>query len=111
MDNFPFDVAMPAIVVIGVLLTLGWVATTWLRMRHGYPLESAWGTPIYPKTDQEAKARIQLLTQENAKLQAELSSMKDRLATVERIVTDEGFDVARQIDALRDSSDAEMTKQ
>jgi hypothetical protein len=28
--------------------------------------------------------------------------MKDRMAVVERIVTDKGFDVARQIDALRD---------
>ena len=41
-----------------------------------------------------------MLTTENAQLRAELGSMKDRLETIERIVTDEPVRLAREIDAL-----------
>ena len=44
--------------------------------------------------------RIKLLTSENAQLRAELGSVKDRLETIERIVTDEPSKLARDIDAL-----------
>ncbi len=47
--------------------------------------------------------RIKLLTQENAQLRAEVGSMHDRLAVVERIVTDGGYSVsATRSRALRD---------
>jgi hypothetical protein len=46
--------------------------------------------------------RVKLLTQENAALKAEVGAIKDRLQTVERIVTDKGFDVSHQIEALRE---------
>ena len=74
-----------------------------LKVKHGYPIEGMWGQSLKPGTDAESKERIKLLTQENASLRAELGSMKDRLAVVERIVTDKGFDVAHQIDALREA--------
>ena len=48
--------------------------------------------------------RLKLATQENAALRAELGSVKDRLGVVERIVTDQGFDVSRQIDRLREAT-------
>ena len=44
--------------------------------------------------------RIKLLTGENAQLRAELGSIKDRLETIERIVTDQPRRLAREIDAL-----------
>jgi hypothetical protein len=78
------------------------VHNTRLKIKNGYPIEGMWGQSLKPGTDAESKERITLLTQENAALRAELGSMKDRMAVVERIVTDKGFDVARQIDALRD---------
>jgi len=87
--------------VVGVSVA-GWVYNTKLKIKHGYPLENMWGMPIHPKTDGETQERVRLITQENAQLRAELGSMKDRLAVVERIVTDKGFDVARQIEQLRD---------
>jgi len=43
-----------------------------------------------------------LLTQENAQLRAELGAVKDRLANVERIVTDGGYHLGAEIDALRE---------
>ena len=92
--------ALPWIAAITIVGVGGWVYTTWLRIKHGYPLESSWGHPIHPKTDQEAIERIKLLTSENAQLRAELGSMKDRLATVERIVTDQPSRLAKEIEQL-----------
>jgi hypothetical protein len=86
--------------LLGLMAILGWVFTTWLRVRHGYPLETSWGVPIHPKTDRESAERIKLLTTENAQLRAEIGSVKDRLATLERIATDQPSRLARDIDAL-----------
>lgn len=86
---------------IGMIGTLGWIFTTWLRIKNGYPLENSWGKAIYPKTDQEMVERIKLLSQENAQLRAELGSLKDRMANVERIVTDESHALNREIEQLR----------
>lgn len=87
--------------LIGFSGVAGWIFTTWLRIKNGYPLENSWGKAIYPKTDQEAMERIKLLSQENAQLRAELGSVKDRLANVERIVTDGAHALDREIEALR----------
>jgi hypothetical protein len=86
--------------LLGLIAILGWVFTTWLRVRHGYPLESSWGMPIHPKTDRETAERIRLLSTENAQLRAEIGSVKDRLETLERIATDQPSRLARDIDAL-----------
>ena len=92
---FPF-IALMASLGIG-----GWVLTTWLRIRHGYPLDGSWGQALYPKKNDEAMERIRLLSQENAQLRAELGSVKDRLANVERIVTDDAHRLGHEIEALR----------
>ena len=93
-------------IIAGVaIMTGGWVVTTWLRIKNGYPLENSWGKAVYPKNDQ-AVERVKLLTQENAELRAELGSMKDRLANVERIVTDSGYHLTSEIDRLRDGNEA-----
>ncbi|WP_294056074.1 hypothetical protein [Sphingomonas sp.] len=89
------------IAVIVSVAVGAWVFTTWLRIKNGYPLENSWGKPIYPKTDDEAMERIKLLSQENAQLRAELGSIKDRLANVERIVTDSAHGLDREIEQLR----------
>lgn len=78
-----------------------WVATTWMRIKNGYPLDGAWGQAVYPRKDEETVERIRLLSTENAQLRAELGSIKDRLATVERIVTDDSHRLVREIDSLR----------
>jgi hypothetical protein len=86
---------------IGFAAVAGWVLTTWLRIKHGYPLEGMWGQSVYPKVNSEAMERVKLLSQENAQLRAELGSMKDRLANVERIVTDDSHRITQEIEALR----------
>ena len=89
------------ITLVAVVGTAGWVFTTWLRIKNGYPLDGAWGQKLYPKTDQESIERVRLLSQENAQLRAELGSIKDRLANVERIVTDGAHALDREIEQLR----------
>lgn len=91
---------LPYIAIIVALSVGGALLSTWLKIKNGYPLQNSWGMPIHPKTDQEAAERIKLLTTENAQLRAEIGSIKDRLQTVERIVTDEATKLSHEIDAL-----------
>ena len=100
MDLSSNEIA-PLIGMIGVLAILGWILTTWMRIKHGYPLDGAWGQAVYPKTGDEAMERIKLLSGENAQLRAELGAVKDRLANVERIVTDDSHRLTQEIEALR----------
>lgn len=92
---FPF-IALIVAVAIG-----GWVLTTWMRIKNGYPLDGTWGQAVYPRRNEETMERVKLLSQENAQLRAELGAIKDRLANVERIVTDGALSLDREIEALR----------
>jgi len=99
-----FNLAVMAIsggLIVGFAGIIGWIYTTRMRIKNGYPLSGAWGQSVYPKSSSEDGERIKLLSQENAQLRAEIGSMKDRLATVERIVTDSGYQLTHQIEALR----------
>jgi hypothetical protein len=95
---------LPFIAVIVVATVGGWVLNTWLRIKNGYPLDGAWGQAVYPKKNEEAMERVKLLSQENAQLRAELGSVKDRLANVERIVTDDSHRLTQEIESLRGPS-------
>ena len=92
---------LPLVVVIVALGVGGSLLHTWLRIRNGYPLQNSWGMAIHPKTDRESQERIKLLTSENAQLRAELGSVKDRLETLERIVTDRPSKLTREIEQLQ----------
>jgi hypothetical protein len=91
---------LPFVAIIVGLAVGGSLLSTWIRIKNGYPLQNSWGLPIHPKTDQETVERIKLLTSENAQLRAELGSVKDRLETIERILTDQPSQLAREIDSL-----------
>lgn len=92
---------LPWVALFAVIGVGGWVITTWMRIKNGYPLDGAWGQAIYPKKNEEVVERVKLISQENAQLRAELSSVKDRLANVERIVTDDSHRLTQEIEALR----------
>lgn len=113
MDTAAVIVAnLHLIVGAGVVVALGtvwgYVHNTKLKIQAGYPLEGMWGQSLHPKRDAQTDQRVMLLTQENAALQAELGSVKDRLANIERIVTDSGFHLTQEIDRLR--LDKEQTR-
>jgi hypothetical protein len=92
--------ALPLAVVIVGLVVGGSLLHTWLRIKNGYPLQNSWGMAVHPKSDRESQERIKLLTSENAQLRAELGSVKDRLETIERIITDQPSKLAHEIDSL-----------
>ncbi|MEO7787799.1 MAG: hypothetical protein ABIR77_08300 [Sphingomicrobium sp.] len=88
------------VLAIIAISTLGWVITTAIRARHGYPVTDDWGRNV-GRHDPEAEEKTRTLTAENAQLRSEIGSVKERLATIERIVTDRGAQTADQIEALR----------
>lgn len=104
-DKLTMITAIGPMIGIGIVaISVGWVLTTWMRVKNGYPLDGAWGQAIYPKNNQEAVERVKLLSQENAQLRAELGSIKDRLAIVERIIVDDSHKLRSEIEALRGPS-------
>lgn len=101
MDKLQFISGLFPMIAIIVSITIGgWVITTWLRIKNGYPLDGAWGQALHPRTDRDSAERIKLLSSENAQLRAELGSVKDRLETIERIVTDQPSRLTQEIDRL-----------
>lgn len=81
----------------------GWMFTTWVRAKHGYPVENEWGGTVH-RTDPDADRKIALLTDDNAKLAGQVSRLEERIAVLERIATEEGGKAAQladQIDRLR----------
>jgi hypothetical protein len=44
----------PAFVVVSLAAIGGWVFTTWLRVKNGYPLEGSWGQALKPVQNTEA---------------------------------------------------------
>ena len=96
-----FSILAPMVATIGVAGVVGWVVTTWMRIKNGYPLDGQWGQALYPKRSDETVERVRLLSQENGALRAELGAVKDRLANVERIVTDGAYHLTHDIERLR----------
>lgn len=89
------------VIAIIALSTGGWLINNWIRAKHGYALENEWGGKTEPT---EAKDNVEL-KRENAALRGELKTVHDRVAVLERIVTDKGYGLSEEIEALRDARD------
>ncbi|TIX52121.1 hypothetical protein E5222_03040 [Alteraurantiacibacter aquimixticola] len=94
----------PGFVIAIIALSMGaWVITTWIRAKHGYPLEDEWGgKTVHPRHN---NADSQKLIADNRALSERLENAEDRLAVLERIVTDQGYLTSREIEALRDKTE------
>jgi len=94
----------PAFVIAIIGLSMaGWMFTTWIRARHGYPVENEWGGTVH-RTDVDADRKIALLSDENAKLVGQIGRLEERISVLERIATEEGGHAAQladRIDSLR----------
>ena len=101
LDPSVIEAIAPVGVAAVIASMAAWVVTTWLKVKNGYPLENSWGKPMYPNGSGEAMERIRLISQENAQLRAELGSLKDRMAVLERIATDKPSMLAAEIDGLK----------
>ena len=95
------DGLQAAMVTLALLGPICWVIVTRMKIRAGYALTDAFGRQVRPGGDEDANERVRLLSTENAQLRAEIGSIKDRLANVERIVTDEAHQLTREIETLR----------
>jgi hypothetical protein len=87
------------IIMIVLVCTIGWLVNNWIRAKHGYPLEDEWGG----KTAKPDHAENQRLKAENKALHEKLDAMQDRMIVLEKIVTDRGYSLSAEIDALRDA--------
>ena len=89
------------VIAIILITTLGWVMTSWIRAKHGYPITDDWGNTIHPKGSPDETRQVELLSGENEKLRGQVSRLEERIAVLERIATDPAERTAREIEKLR----------
>ena len=87
------------VLALVAMSTGGWLISSWIRARHGYPLQDEWSG----KTARAPDDAVSALRAEYTELRGQLGAFSDRVRVLERIVTDKGYDVATQIEALRDA--------
>lgn len=87
------------IAAIAVFSVGAWLINNWIRAKHGYAIEDSWGRRVEPAESAEAKR----LKAENQELHSKLDAMQDRMIVLEKIVTDRGYSLADEIEALRDT--------
>jgi hypothetical protein len=93
------------VIAIIAMSTIGYVINSWIRARHGYPLEDEWsGKSHRDDGDAGTERKIGLLSAENERLTGQISRLEGRIAVLERIATDPAERTAREIDALRHSN-------
>jgi hypothetical protein len=88
------------VIAIIAISTAGWIISTWIRAKHGYPIENEW-SGMATKSDPAAERKIELLSTENADLKGKLGRLEERIAVLERIATDPAERTAREIEQLR----------
>lgn len=88
------------VVMIVVVCTAGWLINNWIRARHGYALEDEWGGKTQ-KVDVDGDRKIALLSNENETLNGKIGHLEERIAVLERIVTDKAGRLSEEIENLR----------
>ncbi|MFU7528397.1 hypothetical protein [Qipengyuania sp. ASV99] len=89
----------PGFVIAIIAVSYGaWIINNWIRAKHGYALEDEWGGTTEPSESADTKR----LRSENRELHDKLDAMQDRMIVLEKIVTDRGYSLADEIEALRD---------
>jgi hypothetical protein len=89
------------VIAIVAISTIGWLVSTWIRARHGYPVENEWSGMSHKGDQPDSARRMALLTEENERLTGQIVRLEDRIATLERIATDPAERTAREIEQLR----------
>jgi hypothetical protein len=96
------------VIAIIAISTGGWIINNWIRAKHGYALEDEWGGKADHQGVRSANSQeVKQLRDEKQALNDQVDKMTDRLIVLEKIVTDRGYDVATQIEALRDQRTAD----
>ena len=93
--------------IIGMAMFAG-VMKTAIRSKQGlsdFPIGRRGRRELRDQRD-ESSALVSSLKAENERLTDRVETMQDRLIVLEKIVTDRGYSLAHEIDALRDPRDA-----
>ena len=92
----------PAFVIAIIAMSYAaWLITSWIRAKHGYPIENEWGGMTEKSDGPDAKRQIELLSKENDGLKGQVSRLEERLSVLERIATDPTRRLSDEIDGLR----------
>ena len=86
------------VIAVIAICYMAWLANNWIRARNGYALEDEWGG----KTERADSSEAAKLREQNQQLREVIKRMEDRMRVLERIVTDPGTDLSRQIETLRE---------
>jgi hypothetical protein len=89
--------------IIGMAMFAG-VMKTAIRSKHGmsdFPV-GRHGRRELRQQREESPGQIEALKSENKRLTDQVETMQDRLIVLEKIVTDRGYTLANEIEALRD---------
>lgn len=88
------------IVIIAVVCVLGWVVTTWIRARNGYPVEDFFGTTAHV-TGEDPETLKAFFKEEIARRDTRIEKLEARVQVLERIVTDRSTHLSEEIERLR----------
>ena len=98
----------PEFVVAIVAISMGgWIINNWIRAKHGYDLEDEWGGKTVKKDDSVETKRLKA---ENRELHGKIDEMQDRMIVLEKIVTDRGYTLSEEIEALRDKPSTDSSE-
>ena len=89
------------VIVIVSISTVGWIINNWIRAKHGYSLDDEWGDHS-EHGNHNGHTETKRLEAENKQLHSKLDAMQDRMIVLEKIVTDRGYSLSDEIEALRD---------
>lgn len=82
-----------------ICMTIGWIVTTWIRAKHGYPIEDSLGGHLQPHGGN--KDLIKRLESELAQRDETIERLDERVRVLERIVTDRSASISDEIERLR----------
>ena len=97
--------------IIGMAMFAG-VMKTAVRAKHGLPEGDCSASPRRGRRSaldaprDDSGAQVVTLKAENKRLTDQVETMQDRLIVLEKIVTDRGYTLASEIEALRDRGSA-----
>jgi hypothetical protein len=98
--------------IIGMAMFAG-VMKTAIRSKHGvsdFPIGRHGRRELRDQRD-DGSAQVTNLKLENKRLTDQVETMQDRLVVLERIVTDRGYGLADEIEALRHHTPAKASQQ
>ena len=87
---------------LGILIPLAGIV-----MGCGIPMVAIWSKQKIKVAEMQVSATAQHTAERAAQYASQVQKLEDRVRVLERIVTDKGYDVATQIEALRDVRNVE----